>query len=46
MDTEATITRHELLTLTSEIVSAYASNATVEGTVVQDLIGSVFAKLS
>ncbi|PJN94544.1 MucR family transcriptional regulator, partial [Amaricoccus sp. HAR-UPW-R2A-40] len=32
--------------LTSEIVSAYASNATVEGTVVQDLIGSVFAKLS
>ena len=46
MDTEATLTRHELLTLTSEIVSAYASNATVEAAAVQDLIGSVFAKLS
>ena len=46
MDTEATLTRHELLILTSEIVSAYASNATVEATTVPDLIGSVFAKLS
>ena len=46
LDTEATLTRHELLTLTSEIVSAYASNATVEAAAVQDLIGSVFAKLS
>ena len=46
METEATLTRHELLTLTSEIVSAYASNATVEAAAVQDLIGSVFAKLS
>ena len=46
MNTEAPLTRHELLTLTSEIVSAYASNARVEATAVQDLIGSVFAKLS
>jgi predicted transcriptional regulator len=46
LDTEAALTHHELLTLTSEIVSAYASNATVEPTAVQDLIGSVFAKLS
>jgi predicted transcriptional regulator len=46
LDTEATLTRHELLTLTSGIVSAYASNARVEATAVQDLIGSVFAKLS
>jgi predicted transcriptional regulator len=46
LDTEAPLTRHELLTLTSEIVSAYASNARVEATAVQDLIGSVFAKLS
>ena len=30
LDTEATLTRHELLTLTSEIVSAYLSNATVD----------------
>ena len=46
MDTEATLTRHELLALTTEVVSAYASNATVKPTAVQDLIGSVFAKLS
>jgi predicted transcriptional regulator len=46
LDTEAPLTRHELLTLTSEIVSAYASNATVEPTAVPDLIGSIFAKLS
>lgn len=46
MDTEASLTRHELLTLTSEIVFAYASNARVEATAVPDLIGSVFAKLS
>ena len=45
LDTEASLTRHELLTLTSEIVSAYASNAKVEATAVQDLIGAVFAKL-
>jgi predicted transcriptional regulator len=46
LDTEATLTRHELLALTTEVVSAYASNATVKPTAVQDLIGSVFAKLS
>ena len=46
MDTEATLTRHELLALTTEVVSAYASNARVEATTVPDLIGSVFAKLS
>jgi predicted transcriptional regulator len=46
LDTEATLTRHELLALTTEVVSAYASNARVEATTVPDLIGSVFAKLS
>ncbi|PJN95351.1 MucR family transcriptional regulator [Amaricoccus sp. HAR-UPW-R2A-40] len=45
MDTEASLTRHEFLTLTSEIVSAYASNASVEMAAVPDMIGSVLAKL-
>jgi predicted transcriptional regulator len=46
LDAEASLTRHELLTLTSEIVSAYASDARVEATAVRDLIGSIFAKLN
>ena len=38
--------RGELLALTSEIVSAYAGNNSVDATSVPDLIGSVFTKLT
>jgi predicted transcriptional regulator len=38
--------RNELLTLTVEIVSAYAGNNALDTAAVPDLIGAVFAKLN
>lgn len=40
------VQRSELLTLTTEIVSAYAGNNSLELSTLPDLIGSVFTKLS
>ena len=46
MADEDTLGRSELLTLTAEIVSAYAANNAVDAAGVPDLISSVFAKLN
>lgn len=46
MNEKDDIQRGELLTLTSEIVSAYAGNNALEGSTLPDLIGSVFARLN
>ena len=45
MDKETSPDRNELLTLTVEIVSAYAGNNALDTAAVPDLIGAVFAKL-
>lgn len=46
MDHEAQPDRHEILSLTAEIVSAYTQNNSIAAAGVPDLIGVVFAKLS
>jgi predicted transcriptional regulator len=46
MDKETSPDRNELLTLTVEIVSAYAGNNTLDTAAMPDLIGTVFAKLN
>jgi predicted transcriptional regulator len=46
MDKEISPDRNELLALTVEIVSAYASNNALDTAAVPDLIGAVFAKLN
>ena len=46
MDKETSPDRNELLTLTVEIVSAYAGNNALDTAAVPGLIGAVFAKLN
>ncbi len=46
MNKEAFPDRNEILTLTVEIVSAYAGNNALDQAAVPELIGSVFAKLN
>ena len=46
MSEEQTIDRSEILTLTSEIVSAHVSNNATRGDAVPELIQSVFDKLT
>ena len=46
MSDDATLSRSEILALTTEIVSAYAGNNVVDTPTVPALIGSVFGKLS
>ena len=46
MDEQPILDRSELLTLTVEIVAAYAGNNAVETARVPDLIGAVFARLT
>lgn len=46
MNNSANPGRNEILTFTTEIVAAYASKNTVAAGAIQDLIGSVFTKLS
>jgi predicted transcriptional regulator len=46
MADDETLGRSELLSLTAEIVSAYAANNAIDAVGVPDLISSVFAKLN
>jgi predicted transcriptional regulator len=46
MTEDVSLSRAEILSLTAEIVSAYAGNNAVETAGVTDLIGSVFEKLN